>query len=304
MSERRTNEHAGSVEASSFLPTLARARSEGYVPLDPDGREVDLLSGEPVVERRLAALVVRARVVRREVRDDLTEMSPRRAAALLGEMPAAPKEFVSQSYLVRLQAEGGPGIACTNCDIRRVGYNACHRCGGSGQLHVDQRCGSCLDGFILCASCDGSLVTIAVELRHVDDVSLALRDVFLPEAFRYVPALFEVPRLLRDLLEDADPPMALAFALASRPQGSAYRDSVRREPEPVFHGHRFEDAIETARRSLRAMLKPKTEAVLFDVRSFAWPFLWLELGKGREKQEAVLVVRPDGRLGGHVAKSA
>jgi hypothetical protein len=302
MSERQTNERAGSVDASFFLPTLERARTEGYVPLDPNRGGAVLLPGEPVVTRRLAALVVRARVVRREVRDDLTEMSPRRAAALPGEMPAVPREFASQSYLVRLQAEGGPGLACTSCDIRRVGYNACHRCGGSGWLHADQRCSACLDGFILCASCDGSLVTVAVELRHVDDVSLALRDVFLPEAFRYVPALFEVPRLLRDLLEDADPPMTLAFPLVTRPQGSAYRDAVRREPEPVFHGHRFEDAMETARTSLRAMLKPKTEAVLFDVRSFAWPFLWLELGKGREKQEIVLVVRPDGQLGGFVAK--
>src|SRR5690348_6319514 len=68
------------VEASSFLPTLERARSEGYVPLDPDGDEVALLPGEPVAQRRLAALVVRARVVRREARDDLTEMSPARAA--------------------------------------------------------------------------------------------------------------------------------------------------------------------------------------------------------------------------------
>jgi hypothetical protein len=287
------------------LPTLERARSEGYVPLDLDRGEVDLLPGEPTVQRRLAALVVRARVVRREVRDDLTEMSPRRAAALLGEMPVAPTNFTSQSYLVRLQAEGGPGLACTSCDVRRVGYNACHRCGGSGWLRVDQRCSACLDGFILCASCDGSLVTVAVELRHVDDVALSLQDVFVPEAFRYVPGLFAVPRLLRELLEFADPPMALAFPLVARPQGSAYRDTVRREEaEPVFHGHRFEDAMDTARRALRAMLKPKTEAVLVDVRSFAWPFLWLELGQGREKQEAVLVIRPDGRLGGYVAKSA
>lgn len=299
-----TNQHAGSVEASSFLPTLERARSDGYVPLDPDGGGAALLPGEPIVQRRLAALVVRARVVRREVRDELTEMSPRRAAALLAEMPLAPAEFASQSYLVRLQAEGGPGLACTSCDIRRVGYNACHRCGGSGQLHIDRRCGSCHDGFILCASCEGALVTLAVEVRHVDDVNIVLRDVFVPEAFRYVPGLFAVPRHLRDLLEDANPPMALAFPVVARPQGSGYRDAVRREEvEPVFHGHRFEDAMDTARRSLRAMLKPKTEAVLHDVRTFAWPFLWLELGQGREKQEVVLVIRPDGQLGGHVAKS-
>jgi len=131
----------------------------------------------------------------------------------------------------------------------------------------------------------------------------ALREVFVPEAFRYVPALFAVPGLLRELLKDVDPPLTLAFPLVAQQQGSAYRDAVRREPEPVFQGHRFEDALDTARRSLRAMLKPKTEAVLFDVRSFAWPLLWLEFGKGREKQEAVLAVRPDGRMGGYLAES-
>lgn len=298
-----TNELAGSVEASSFLPTLERARSEGYLPLDRDGDEVALLAGEPVAQRRLAVLVVRARIVRREVRDDLTEMSPRRAAALRSEIPPTPQVFASQSYVVRLQSESGPGLACTTCDPRRVGYNACHSCGGSGLGVIGLACGACPDGFIVCAACDGLMVTIAVEVRRIDDVELSLREVFVPEVFRYVPGLFEVPRFLRDLLEDADPPMALAFPLVTRPQGSAYRDAVRREAEPVFHGHRFEDAMETARSSLRAMLKPKTEAVLFDVRSFAWPFLWLELGKGREKQEAVLVVRPDGRLGGYVSKS-
>lgn len=297
-----TNEHDGSAEASLFLPTLERARREGYVPLDADAGNRALLPGEPVAQRRLAALVVRARIVRREVRDDVTEMSPRRAARLLGEIPPAPQVFMSQSYVVRLQSEGGPGLACTSCDPRRVGYNACHSCGGSGWLSLALPCLACRDGFIVCAACDGSLVTVAVEVRQVDDVDLSLDDVFVPEAFRYVPALFAVPRLLRELLKDADPPLSLAFPLVSRPQESAYRDAVRREAEPVFHGHRFEDAMDTARRSLRAMLKPKTEAVLVDVRSYAWPFLWLELGSAREKQEAVLVVRPDGRMGGHVTK--
>lgn len=283
------------------MPTLERARSEGYVPLDPGGDEVALLPGEPVAQRRLAALVVRARVVRREVRDDLTEMSPRRAAGLLDELPPAPLVFASNSYVVRLRVDDDPS-ACTHCDIRRPGSTACPTCDGSGFAVLGLACSACKDGFVACVACDGTGAMVAVELRHIDDVDLALRDVFVPEAFRYVPALFTVPGLLRDLLEDADPPMALAFPLVSRPQGSAYRDAVRRELEPEFHGHRFEDAMDTARRSLQAMLKPKTEAVLVDVRSFAWPFLWLELGKGEEKQEVVLVVRPDGRLGGYVSQ--
>lgn len=272
------------------------------MPLDPDGEEVALLPGEPVAQRRLAALVVRARVVRREVRDDRTEMSPRRAAGILDELPPAPLAFASKSYVVRLHVDDEPST-CAHCDVRRPGSTACLACGGTGLTVLGLVCRECKDGFLPCVPCDGTGAMVGVELRHIDDVDLALRDVFVPEAFRYVPALFTVPGLLRDLLEDADPPMSLAFPLVSRPQGSAYRDAVRREAEPQFHGHRFEDAMDTARRSLQAMMKPKTEAVLFDVRSFAWPFLWLELGKGEEKQEAVLVVRPDGRLGGYVSRS-
>jgi hypothetical protein len=303
MSDGVRSGSAGSVETLPFLPTLERARSEGYVPLDPDRGGMALLPGDPIVQRRLAALVVRARIVRREVRDDLLEMSARRAATLMGEIPPLPQVFASQSYTVRLQSESGPGQVCTSCDPRRFGYTACHSCGGSGTSGLGSACGACRDGYLVCAACEGSMAVIAVEVRRIDDVDLSLRDVFVPEAFRYIPALFEVSGLLRDLLEDADPPMALAFPVVTRPQESAYRDAVRREAEPMFHGHRFEDAMDTARRSLRAMLKPKTEAVLFDVRSFAWPFLWVELGNEREKQEAVLVVRPDGRLGGYVAKS-
>jgi hypothetical protein len=298
------NDRVESGGATPFLPTLDRARSEGYVPLGSDGREVALLQGEPLIHRRLAALVVRARVVRREVREDQVEMSLERAAALRRDMPPLPKVFASQSYVVRLRRENGEGRACTSCDLRRAGYTACHLCGGSGALPPERRCPACFNGFIVCAGCDGSRVTLAVDLRRVDDVDLALRDTFVPDAFRYVPGLFNVPRFLRELLEPVDPPMALAFPLVSRPQGSAYRDAVRREPEVVFHGHRFEDALETARLGLRAMMKPKTEAVLFDVRSFAWPFLWVELASDGTKQEAVLVVRPDGRLGGYVSSKS
>ena len=45
-------------------------------------------------------------------------------------------------------------------------------------------------------------------------------------------------------------------------------------------------------------MKPKTEIVLHDVRSFAWPFLWLEYGAGKAKREVVLVVRPDMQVAG------
>lgn len=138
------NERGGSVEASSFVPLLERARSEGYEPLDRDSGGAVLLPGEPLVQRRLAALVVRARIVRREVRDELPEMSTRRAAALLGEIPPVPTAFASRSYLVRLQAEGGPGVACTSCDLRRVGYTACHltfpRCSRWTSARSRRRC--------------------------------------------------------------------------------------------------------------------------------------------------------------------
>jgi hypothetical protein len=286
--------------ALPYLPTLERAR-EGCLPLDPEG-SFELPEGEPSAVRRLAAMVVLARVVRRETREEETEVSIARASYMLNAMPPAPREYLEQSYLVRLRGDSAAGRPCTSCDIRRKGYTICHLCGGTAQLHPDTPCTSCDEGFILCATCDGTGEVISAEVRYVNDVPLWYRDTFVPEAFRYVPSMFSVPTLLRALLADVDPPMALAVPLMGKMQGSAYRDAKRSEVDPVFHGHRFEDAIEAARRSLRGMVKPKTEVVLHEVRSFAWPFLWVEYGTGREKRELLLVVRPDLQLAGFVGE--
>ena len=283
-------------KALPYLPTLARAH-EGCLPLDPEG-SFELPEGEPSAVRRLAAMVVVARVVRRESREEETEVSIARASYMLKEMPPAPREYLEQSYLVRLRGDSAAGRPCTACDVRKRGSTICHRCGGTGWLHPDTPCTACDAGFILCAMCDGTGEIISAEVRYVNDVPIWYRDTFVPEAFRYVPSMFSVPTLLRALLAEVDPPMALAVPLMGKMQGSAYRDAKRSDADPVFHGHRFEDAIEAARRSLRGLMKPKTEIVLHDVRSFAWPFLWLEYGAGREKRDAVLVVRPDLQLAG------
>jgi hypothetical protein len=284
-----------------YLPTLAGAR-EGCVPLDPEG-SFELPEGEPSAVRRLAAMVVSARVVRRETRDEETEVSIARASYMLKEMPPAPREYLEQSYLIRLRGDSAAGRPCTGCDIRRRGSTICHCCGGTGRrLDPPAPCTACDEGFILCAMCDGTGEIISAEVRYVNDVPIWYRDTFIPEAFRYLPSMFSVPTLLRALLAEVDPPMALAVPLMGKMQGSAYRDAKRSEADPVFHGHRFEDAIEAARRSLRGLMKPKTEIVLHDVRSFAWPFLWVEYGTGREKREMVLVVRPDLQLAGFVGE--
>lgn len=283
--------------AAPFLPTLEMAR-EGTVPLDPEG-SFELPDGEPSAVRRLAALVVLARVVRRETREEETEVSINRASYMLKEMPPAPQDYIEKGYLVRLRGDSAAGKVCTGCDIRRRGYTICHLCGGTSWLSPAERCTACDQGFILCATCDGTGEIIDVAVRYVNDVPLWFRDTFVPEAFRYVPAMFSFPTLLRALLADVSPPMALAVPLSGKVQGSAYRDARRSEADPVFHGHRFEDALETARRSLRSLVKPKTEIVLHDVRSFAWPFLWLEYGVGKAKRDVVLVVRPDMQVAGY-----
>ncbi|MEO7331426.1 MAG: hypothetical protein ABI193_22815 [Minicystis sp.] len=286
-----------------FLPTLESIRG-GCPPLDPEGDPPALPDGEPTAQRRLAAIVIFARVIRRESREEDTEMSLARASYLLPDMPPAPRDFVEQSYLVR--AGGGyEERACTGCDVRRPGFTTCHGCGGSAWLEAPgMRCPSCDGGFILCSTCDGIQRTVAVKLRFVNDVHVVLHDVFIPEAFRYLPALFSFPPLLRDLLEQVVPPLELASPLFAQTKSSAYRDAVRKDPDPVFHGHRFEDALTAARTALQSLVKPKSEIVLHDVRSYAWPFLWLEHGKGEAKRDSVYVVRPDGVLVGYAGKEA
>jgi hypothetical protein len=283
-----------------FLPTLEMI-CRGCVALDPSESPPELPPGEPSAARRLAAIVLFARVIRRESREEDTEMSLSRASYLLGEMPAAPKDFVEQSYLVR--ARGGyEERACTHCDPRKPGFTPCHNCGAALSIAGGMGCVACVGGFIPCATCDGIQRTVQVRVRYVNDVHVVLHDVFIPQAFRYMPPLFPVAALLRDLLENVVPPIELACPLFAQAKSSAYRDAVRKEPDPVFHGHRFEDALEAARGSLHSLVKPKSEIVLHDVRSYAWPFLWLEHGSGETKRDSVYVVRPDGVLAGFAGK--
>lgn len=283
--------------AQRFLPTLEKIR-EGCLPLDPASELPDLPPGEPTAQRRLAAIVLFARVIRRESREDDTEMSLARASYLLPEMPPVPTDFVEHSYLVRVGGGHEEG-ACTGCDVRRPGFTTCHNCGGGQGLGAPVVfCPACDNGFILCATCDGARRTVQLKVRYVNDVHVVLHDVFVPEAFRYLPALFSFPQLLREMLEQVVPPIELASPLFAQARSSAYRDAVRKDPEPVFHGHRFEDALTAARSALQGLVKPKSEIVLHDVRSYAWPFLWLEHGTGAAKRDSVYVVRPDGVLAG------
>ncbi|MFO0756743.1 MAG: hypothetical protein U0359_09640 [Byssovorax sp.] len=287
--------------ARRFLPTLEMIR-EGCVPLDPSEDAPALPPGDPTTARRLAAIVIFARVVRRESRDEDTEMSLGRASYLLPEMPPPPRDFTDQSYLVRISG-GREERPCTSCDLRKPGHSLCHNCGGSGWLGNDGgSCLACDQGFVICATCDGIQRAVGVRIRYVNDVHVVLHDIFIPEAFRYLPPLFSFPALLRDMLDNVVPPIELASPLFAQAKSSAYRDAVRKDPDPVFYGHRFEDALEAARASLRSMMKPKTEIVLHDVRSYAWPFLWLEHGSGERARHSAYVVRPDGVLAGYAGK--
>jgi hypothetical protein len=285
-----------------YVPTLERARNERVIGLDPHGSSPEIPDGAPTTERRLAAMVVNARVVRREVKDEITELPQQKLAAISGQMPPLPRDFQQQSWVVRLRAEGGTGQACTNCDLNRPGYNTCHICGGN-YWRPDGSCNACDRGYTACALCEGSGRTFAAEIRRVDDEVLFLVDAFVPEVFRYTPELFRIPALMRDLLAGTSPPLGMAFPIAARMQGSAYRDAVRRDPEAIFQGYRLEDAMEKAKGALLSMMKPKTEIVLFDVRSFAWPLLWATFGKGSGRRELILVVRPDGAMGGFSAEA-
>lgn len=276
-----------------YLPSLEAARARGCVALDPEADRFELPEGEPTAVRRLAALVVDARLIRREIQDEEASMALARASNLPTEMPPAPTEFADRTALVRVGAVGA-SEPCSTCDVRKRGHIACPACGH----HEGYRCGNCDDGFLPCSACDGAGSTVRVYVRRVHDEHLAIRDTFVPETFRYIPALFPFPALLRAMLDGVDPPMCLAFPIAAPVQRSVYRGNVGPEREPEFEGHRFDDAVEKALEALRRVVKPKTEIALFDVRTFAWPFLWVEFGEAREARAVVLVARPDGQICG------
>lgn len=267
--------------AAPFMPTLDRARAEG----------LDLPPGAPAEERRVAALVVLAALVRREGWEEETDLGPGAAAQLEAGDPPPPDAFEARSH--RRIAEELGARPCTMC-VDASGRARCRICGGSGT--VGWSACSCKGGFIRCPLCEGKGEMVRVRVRYLQDRPLWMRELYSPPEMSFVPALFSFEGALERAVGPADPPEALrCLDLRPRQVSTAYRGGGDRGVEPDFHGHRFAGTIEKAIAALAAF-SAGGRVIAQAVRAYAWPLLWLRYGPGAPAGEVVVFPDPGGKL--------
>ncbi|AGP38752.1 hypothetical protein [Sorangium cellulosum] len=257
-----------------FLPTVARARDEGLA----------LPPGAPADERRVAALVVLASIVRREGWTEVVDLSPAAAAQLEPGDPPRPLSFEPRAY--RRLVEDLGLAPCTGC-AGASGRARCPRCGGRARPYA---C-SCRAGTVRCPSCMGAGRVRRVRIRHLQDRPLEMRELYAPPEMTFVPSLFSFESALERRLGAAAPPEPLrCHDLRPRAMSTAYRGGSDRTVEPDFHGHRFAGTIERAVSGLTA-LAAGGRLVAQAVRAYAWPLLWLRYGPDEPARD--VVVYPD-----------
>lgn len=112
----------------------------------------------------------------------------------------------------------------------------------------------------------------------------------------YVPSLpLSLETAVAEILDIAtDPPACLRFDPAPRRVDSAYRGSLRAQ-DPTFHGCDFGDALARAR-TAAAGLVGEGEVIRQEIRTYAWPILWLRYRVLGVTRDAALVVAPDRSL--------
>ena len=278
--------------AALFLPTLDRAREAG----------LNLPPGEPDSQRRVVALVVIGFLLRREGWDEEMELGGQIFANLQMGDPPIPQTFVQQSFqrLVKV-IETHP---CRMCNVH-PGFSACRVCRGAGQIGLLMRC-SCRGGFVPCKTCLGSRISNQVRIRYSHDRLMALREVYVPSAFTHVPALFSFERSFEKIVDtSALPPECLrCHDLSPRaPAATAYRGGGRETP-PDFRGHDFTDTIDKALKSLAALGKGGT-VLLYEIRAYAWPVLWLHYGvHDHQAHDIAIFTGRDGSLHAHAGAPA
>jgi hypothetical protein len=252
--------------AAPFLPTLERARSEG----------VELPSGQPDLQERLAVLVVYATLLRRRSWTEDAVLPRERIDQFPRGAPAVPADFSPRNHAV-IEREVSVDT-CTAC-VNNPGKMTCRVCKGTGVLSgMRLRC-SCDDGVVPCPVCGGERVSQRVRIRYFNDEPVWFREAYVPTTIGHVPALFSFESTFERTIDvDATPPECLrCHDLSDRVAGAtAYRGGERRQ-KPDFKGHDFSDTIDKALAGLAA-LSAGVAVPLYDVRAYAWPILRLHFG--------------------------
>lgn len=253
--------------AAPYLPTLVRAQAEGLAL--PDCRVAE--------ERRVAALIVHATILRRKTWSEEKELPPSMIASLPDGEPQPPADLEPRTS-VRLTSVT-PVATCAAC-AETPGRRRCRICGGTGALALSKKSCSCDEGFVKCPSCDGEVVTNRVRLSYYVDEPAWMREAYLPSELLHEPSLFGLESRLEKTIElESEIAECLrCHDLSDSTQGTAYRGGSKRKA-PDFKGYDFVDAVDKALAGLKA-LGAGMQVVRYAIRAYAWPILWLRYSGG------------------------
>lgn len=262
------------------MPTLARARTEG----------LKLPEDAPLEERKIAALIVHATILRRKTWSE-EKVLPTSQLPKLPEGEPPPPEDLTPRTSVRLSGVT-PLTTCAVC-VATPGRRACRVCNGTGTLAFSMRACSCVSGYVKCPSCDGSVMTNRVRLSYFVDEPAWMREAYLPSELLHDTSLFGFESRLEKAIElEGDIVECLrCHDLSETTQGTAYRGGSKKKG-PDFRGYDFDDSVDKALAALRA-LGAGMQVVRYAIRAYAWPVLWLRY---RSEPSVAVFAGRDGSL--------
>lgn len=282
------------MSAEAYLPSLDDARAQG---LEASTRSfmmsVDLLGGEPEEVTALAVVILDARVLHRNAEERQIQLPAKTVDGLSRATPPAPETWVEDERHTQLVERHGDVTDCEACEYKR-GKLPCAACGARGTILVgsgdDQRriaCPSCeREGWLTCSTCDGAGTAVWVRLMGITDDTTHLR-------YAYVPSMIDALDLAVgerfEKLPDALPE-ALRFDPEPQQKQSAYRGDVG-QSDHTFHGHGFGDALSRAMTAARGLARGGT-VIKQEIKTYAWPLLWLRYDGVMRKGDVALLHSP------------
>jgi hypothetical protein len=298
------NDHA--LGADDFVPRLEAARAAGLTLAARVwwrlGLEVDLMEREPIEARRLAAIIVSGRVLRRRRLAYRREVPASEAARAPEAIPPPVVDLGVESQQTVITDALSGVRRCTQCLNGRV---SCVVCLGRGYVEVARSsyevgalraCSACgRGGTQECPHCAGTAET--VEVRCVD-----LIDEVVHLAYPYVPTMsFALEEKVRGALEqelDVERPVPDCLFVDLEPQraGGPYR-ATKRDPE--FRGFSYADALAKARAALAGTRGE--EPIAEELTIHARPILWLRYAAWGTRREVALFYDLEGNLRAMVA---
>lgn len=229
-----------------------------------------LLGREPDVElQRWLAIGITGRALVRKTWVDDAEVGEKLFQELVRALPPEPSlDKPTKHRSIDAASRYAKLTRCRACHFWN-GKIPCSACSGRGEIALPGQepfsCSACAGaGKLVCPTCDGKRESYDVKVAYHDDLPVAFAHVFVPD---------EVAALRHSMVEfvkrQSHIPEVLTLDLAGE---FAPRDAYRgRRGDHEHHGHRFGNALASARRYVERIVKSPS-VMKSEYAAMAWPF--------------------------------